>query len=112
MRRDAGFVEMPGPPASSDRVECWEARAGTSTVRNRHPAKCPWWRWRRDLLFFGFVGISRTGFVKRSDVDRVWKLDLVFTPVSQVPLPAALPLFATGLGVLGLLGWRRKRKAV
>src|SRR5262249_11343595 len=27
------------------------------------------------------------------------------------PLPAALPLFATGLGVLGLLGWRRKKKA-
>ena len=29
----------------------------------------------------------------------------------QNPLPPALPLFATGLGVLGLLGWRRKRKA-
>jgi hypothetical protein len=27
------------------------------------------------------------------------------------PLPATLPLFATGLGALGLLGWRRKRKA-
>ena len=27
------------------------------------------------------------------------------------PTPAALPLFATGLGGLGLLGWRRKRKA-
>jgi hypothetical protein len=27
------------------------------------------------------------------------------------PLPAALPLFATGLGALGLLGWRRKRRA-
>ena len=27
------------------------------------------------------------------------------------PLPAALPLFATGLAGLGLLGWRRKRKA-
>ena len=26
------------------------------------------------------------------------------------PLPAALPLFATGLGALGLLAWRRKRK--
>ena len=26
------------------------------------------------------------------------------------PLPAAFPLFATGLGMLGLLGWRRKRK--
>jgi len=27
------------------------------------------------------------------------------------PIPAALPLFATGLAGLGLLGWRRKRKA-
>jgi hypothetical protein len=28
----------------------------------------------------------------------------------QNPLPGALPLFATGLGALGLLGWGRKRK--
>ncbi len=27
------------------------------------------------------------------------------------PLPAALPLLATGLGAMGLFGWRRKRKA-
>jgi hypothetical protein len=32
-------------------------------------------------------------------------------PTTNTPLPAALPLFATGLGGLGLLGWRRKRKA-
>ena len=31
--------------------------------------------------------------------------------ISATPLPAALPLFATGLGAMGLLGWRRKRKA-
>src|SRR5262249_9770085 len=30
--------------------------------------------------------------------------------VSATPPPAGLPLFATGLGALGLLGWRRKRK--
>jgi hypothetical protein len=30
--------------------------------------------------------------------------------VAATPLPAALPLFAGGLGVMGLLGWRRKRK--
>ena len=29
---------------------------------------------------------------------------------SAAPLPAALPLFVTGLGALGLLGWRRKRR--
>jgi len=31
--------------------------------------------------------------------------------VSAVPVPAALPLFGTGLGILGFLGWRRRRKA-
>jgi CHRD domain len=31
--------------------------------------------------------------------------------LEPTPLPAALPLFATGLGAMGLFGWRRKRKA-
>jgi hypothetical protein len=35
--------------------------------------------------------------------------DVSFAPAAT-PLPAALPLFATGLGAMGLLGWRRKRK--
>jgi hypothetical protein len=35
---------------------------------------------------------------------------LSFSPVTATPLPAALPLFATGLGGLGLFGGRRKRK--
>ncbi len=30
---------------------------------------------------------------------------------SPVPVPAALPLLASGLGALGFIGWRRKRKA-
>jgi hypothetical protein len=30
--------------------------------------------------------------------------------ISSTPLPATLPLLATGLGAMGLLGWRRKRK--
>jgi hypothetical protein len=31
--------------------------------------------------------------------------------VIATPLPATLPLFATGLGALGLVGWWKKRKA-
>lgn len=31
--------------------------------------------------------------------------------ITPTPLPAALPLFVSGLGALGLFGWRRKRKA-
>jgi len=31
--------------------------------------------------------------------------------VSPIPIPAALPLFGTDLGILGFLGWRRRRKA-
>ena len=31
---------------------------------------------------------------------------------TATPIPATLPLFATGIGGLGLLGWRRKRKAI
>jgi hypothetical protein len=34
-----------------------------------------------------------------------------FLRVNDVPLPGALPLFATALGALGLLGWWRKRKS-
>jgi hypothetical protein len=41
---------------------------------------------------------------------RIASFDNLGIDVIQTPLPAALPLFATGLGALGLLGWRRKRK--
>lgn len=32
--------------------------------------------------------------------------------VAAVPLPAALPLYGTGLVLMGLLGWRKRRSAV
>ena len=35
----------------------------------------------------------------------------VSAPVIANPIPGTLPLFVTGLGALGLLGWRRKKKA-
>lgn len=38
-------------------------------------------------------------------------LTVDYTPSSTIPVPAALPLLASGLGALGFLGWRRKRSA-
>ena len=45
--------------------------------------------------------------------DNVGQADyaLAAIEVTPVPLPAALPLFSTGLGILGFLGWRRRRQA-
>jgi hypothetical protein len=48
--------------------------------------------------------------VTSNGVDFSTQVNLALPP-SAVPLPAALPLFATGLVGLGLLGWRRKRAA-
>ena len=37
-------------------------------------------------------------------------IDEIPVPGNDVPIPGALPLFASGLGMIGLLAWRRKRK--
>jgi hypothetical protein len=67
------------------------------------------------LADVGPVGFSQTAPHVTENADGTFSytspLGNVFNGTSEVPLPAALPLFATGLGALGLLGWRRKRKA-
>jgi len=59
-----------------------------------------------DTVFYAFFEDGGGG-AKDFD-DMVVK---IVDPPLNTPLPGALPLFATGLGALGLLGWRRKRKA-
>jgi hypothetical protein len=60
-------------------------------------------------------GQTETGIPLRNYTQALGFMDVTFTDqgdvASATPLPAALPLFASGLGALGLLGWRRKRKA-
>jgi hypothetical protein len=57
-------------------------------------------------------GLSETVYDAHSGAITGHLADIVIgPPVETTPLPAALPLFASGLGALGLLGWRRKRKA-
>ena len=60
--------------------------------------------WNQDYAE-GPVGGTSGGILLYSSPPGTWT-----TTTAATPLPAALPLFATGLGALGLLGWRRKRK--
>lgn len=66
-----------------------------------------------DLLYDPANGKSEAGLIpfpdqsirsSRANLTGTWPTDVIVTP-----LPGALPLFVTGLGVLGLLGCRRKR---
>lgn len=68
--------------------------------------------------YLNSTGQTATALILRSDTQNpvlqdgtLGAFDILATPTSVVPLPTALPLFATGLGALGLLGWRRKKKA-
>jgi PEP-CTERM motif len=59
---------------------------------------------------FGIDGAFGFAEIKSFDISEVQRLSNE-GGIGETPLPGTLPLFATGLGLLGLLGWRKKRKA-
>jgi hypothetical protein len=60
------------------------------------------------VLFLGVCNFVEDSGVNFADPGSWSRNDEVAT----APLPATLPLFATGLGALGLFGWRRKKGTV
>ncbi len=59
------------------------------------------------------IGGSRYGWIDTNEFAflAIDNASLTTNLPSEVPLPATLPLFASGLGAFGLLRWRKKRKA-
>jgi len=65
-----------------------------------------------DLVNFTDLTGSFTSVVLSSALNAFEFADLFATPVQfqSTPLPAALPLFAASVGIVGFAGWRRRRK--
>jgi hypothetical protein len=58
---------------------------------------------------FAGLDLMFTGDTYFSDQEAIATSQEFVTPAT--PIPAALPLFATGLGMMGLFGWCRNRRA-
>jgi len=62
-----------------------------------------------------FIVLSNFTVFDLSNANRRFNIsEIVFStssPVSVVPIPAALPLFGTGIGLLGFFSWRKKRRS-
>jgi hypothetical protein len=66
-----------------------------------------------DLVTFTDTTGAFTAVVLSSTQNAFEFADLISTPVGSqgtTPLPAALPLYVAGVGIVGLVGWRRRRK--
>jgi hypothetical protein len=65
------------------------------------------------LAFFqGGAPLSFSGPIVAFDAPViVGEWDITIHEATATPLPAALPLFVTGLGALGLVRWRKQKKA-
>jgi hypothetical protein len=88
------------------------AYVGTNTTTAPNPGTWPTGTLTfNSLLTFDNVVVHWDSANGATDYGPIFAADNMIVTPSAVPLPAALPLFATGLGAMGLLGWRRKRKA-
>jgi len=66
-----------------------------------------------DLLGFERIAGGADFYLEAIDASACTSpLDPDCSSETPIPLPAALPLFLSALGGMGLLGWRRRRKAV
>ena len=79
---------------------------GTTLISLTNPPAGPYQEFSFDVI--ATLSSTALAFNFRDDPGFLFLDDV---SVNAVPLPAALSLFATGLGALGLLSWRRKRKS-
>ena len=97
------------------------ACAASDSASTHGKSDCIAWNNDPDPITISFADGNMTDTLSISLIDAIdWNitptvtLALTQTPpqgeTGQAPLPGALPLFVSGAGALGLVGWRRKRR--
>ena len=114
--RDAVFFQatsgIAGPAVGGLSADLLQFSLGTTNLMTLADANLPTASLINALFANnGFDG--NTNFIRYSnnELARFSISSVNATSVSVVPLPAALPLFGTGLAIMGFMGWRRKQKA-
>ena len=59
-----------------------------------------WWKRKKKKVFFADFKVKNIVVGMPPEI-----------PPNPIPLPASLPLFASGAVIVGLIGWRRRRNA-
>ena len=78
------------------------------SIRDNSGSGSPWF-WATNALLTDDGLFSSNGTLLTSTLPMYYSLDDAF--VSNVPIPAALPLLLSGLLGLGAIGWRKRRNA-
>jgi hypothetical protein len=88
-----------------------DTTSGELDISNVSPSPFPAGAEQFLMQTAGLVGSGGAVYVDVNEIgDQQFGPSNLIGSVGTTPLPAALPLFATGLSALGLLGWRRKRR--
>lgn len=106
---DGGFVQEGNKANKSDFVLDLSGRPDSKTFQTNILSEAD--NMGTSLVFRAMAGTPYTFSVQNGPDNSPSGAATYDIRLTAVPIPAALPLLAGGLGILGLAGWRRKRSA-
>jgi len=101
------FMKYGAPLPFSDLSYSWVNADGTNSVPIAMQLTAITW----SHLLLSLTDIQSFSWTASLSGNAIWADNVVATPFAATPLPAALPLFAVGLGAFGFAKRRQRKKA-